>query len=60
MSYFQIAWQWLTSAQQWHGGDGIPVRLAQHLEYTGIALGIAVAIARPTLAVRCRPSACWC
>ena len=47
MSYFQIAWQWLTSAQQWHGGDGIPVRLAQHLAYTGIALGIAVLIALP-------------
>lgn len=47
MSYFQIAWQWLTSAQQWHGGSGIPERLVQHLEYTGIALAIAVAIALP-------------
>jgi len=47
MSYFSIAWQWLTSDQQWHGGDGIPVRLAQHLQYTGIALGIAVIIALP-------------
>ena len=47
MSYFQIAWQWLTSAQQWQGPDGIPVRLAQHLVYTGIALGIAVIIALP-------------
>ena len=47
MSYFQIAWQWLTSAQQWQGPDGIPVRLGQHLVYTGIALGIAVIIALP-------------
>ena len=47
MSYFSIAWQWLISAQQWHGPDGIPVRLAQHLAYTGIALGIAVVIALP-------------
>jgi osmoprotectant transport system permease protein len=47
VSYFSIAWQWLTSDQQWHGGDGIPVRLAQHLQYTGIALGIAVIIALP-------------
>ena len=47
MSYFQIAWQWLTSAQQWHGSDGIPVRLVQHLQYTGIALGIALLIALP-------------
>jgi osmoprotectant transport system permease protein len=48
MSYFNIAWQWLISAQNWHGSDGIPERLAQHLAYTGIALAIAVAIALPT------------
>ena len=48
MSYFSIAWQWLISAQNWHGSDGIPERLLQHLEYTGIALAIAVAIALPT------------
>ncbi len=47
MSYFNIAWQWLTSAQQWHGSDSIPVRLLQHLEFTGIALGIAILIALP-------------
>jgi osmoprotectant transport system permease protein len=47
MSYFQIAWQWLTSAQQWHGSNGIPERLVQHLEYTGIALAIAAVIALP-------------
>ena len=47
MSYFNIAWQWLTSAQNWHGSDGIPERLAQHLEYTGIALAIAFIIAVP-------------
>ena len=47
MSYFSIAWQWLISAQNWHGSDGIPERLAQHLEYTGIALAIALVIAVP-------------
>ena len=47
MSYFQIAWQWLTAAQQWHGSSGIPDRLVQHLEYTGIALAIAAVIALP-------------
>ena len=47
MSYFNIAWQWLISAQNWHGANGIPERLAQHLEYTGIALGIAFVIAVP-------------
>jgi osmoprotectant transport system permease protein len=47
MSYFNIAWQWLISAQNWHGSNGIPERLVQHLEYTGIALGIAFVIAVP-------------
>jgi osmoprotectant transport system permease protein len=47
MSYFQIAWQWLTAPQQWHGSSGIPERLVQHLEYTGIALAIAAVIALP-------------
>jgi osmoprotectant transport system permease protein len=47
VSYFQIAWQWLTAAQQWQGSGGIPDRLVQHLEYTGIALAIAAVIALP-------------
>ena len=47
MSYFQIVWQWLTAVQQWHGSNGIPDRLVQHLEYTGIALAIATVIALP-------------
>lgn len=47
MSYFSDAWQWLISSQNWHGGNGIPERLAQHLEYTGIALAIALVIAIP-------------
>ena len=47
MSYFNIAWQWLISAQNWHGSDGIPERLLQHLEYTGLALAIAFVIAVP-------------
>jgi osmoprotectant transport system permease protein len=47
MSYFQVAWQWLTASQQWHGSSGIPDRLVQHLEYTGIALAIAAVIALP-------------
>ena len=47
MSYFSDAWQWLISSQNWHGADGIPERLAQHLEYTAIALAIALVIAVP-------------
>jgi osmoprotectant transport system permease protein len=44
---FQSAWAWLTQAQQWQGSDGIPARLLQHLEYTGIALALAALIALP-------------
>jgi osmoprotectant transport system permease protein len=44
---FQSAWAWLTQAQQWQGSDGIPARLIQHLEYTGIALVLAALIALP-------------
>ncbi len=47
MSYFNYAWEWLTSSQNWHGSDGIPERLLQHLEYTAIALAIALVIAVP-------------
>jgi len=47
MSYFNYAWQWLTSSANWQGSNGIPERLVQHLEYTGIALAIAFVIAVP-------------
>jgi len=44
---FQSAWAWLTQPQQWLGPDGIPARLVQHLEYTGIAVAVAALIALP-------------
>ena len=47
MSYFSTAWDWLISSQNWQGSNGIPERLAQHLEYTGLALIIALVIAIP-------------
>ena len=47
MSYFSTAWDWLVSSQNWHGSNGIPERLLQHLEYTGLALAIALVIAIP-------------
>ncbi len=47
MNAFRSAWAWLTQAQQWHGADGIPARLVQHLEYTALALVIATLIALP-------------
>jgi osmoprotectant transport system permease protein len=47
MSYFRFAWDWLKTPAQWHGPDGIPIRLLQHLGYTGEALLIAAIIALP-------------
>jgi len=47
MSFVRFAWSWLTSAQQWHGPDSIPVRVAQHLGYAGLSLLVAAAIAVP-------------
>jgi osmoprotectant transport system permease protein len=47
MSFLRFAWAWLTSAQNWQGQDGIPLRIVQHLGYSGLALLIAAAIALP-------------
>jgi osmoprotectant transport system permease protein len=47
MSYFSFAWNWLNSASQWQGANGIPIRLLQHLAYTGLALLVAALIALP-------------
>ena len=47
MNFLHFAWVWLTRAQQWQGSDGIPARLIEHLEYTGLALVIAALIALP-------------
>lgn len=47
MTFIRFAWAWLTASQQWHGGDSIPLRVLQHLGYSGLALLIAVAIALP-------------
>jgi osmoprotectant transport system permease protein len=38
---------WLTDPENWSGSNGIPVRLAEHLAYTGLVMVIALAIAVP-------------
>jgi osmoprotectant transport system permease protein len=38
---------WLTDPAHWSGTAGIPVRLAEHLYYSGLALLVAVVIALP-------------
>jgi osmoprotectant transport system permease protein len=40
-------WSWLTTAAHWSGPSGIWVRTGEHLEYTGIAVAIALVIALP-------------
>ena len=38
---------WLADPDNWSGSTGIPVRLAEHLQYTGLVMLIATAIAVP-------------
>jgi osmoprotectant transport system permease protein len=47
VGYLHFAWSWLSSSAQWHGSDGIPVRVLQHLGYTGLSLLVAAVIAVP-------------
>jgi osmoprotectant transport system permease protein len=45
--FFSNAWDWLRSPAQWHGADGIPLRILEHLGYTGLSLLVAALIALP-------------
>ena len=47
MSFFSFAWDWLKQPQQWHGSEGIPIRILEQLYFTGVALIIAALIAVP-------------
>jgi len=47
MSLWAQLWHWLTTSANWQGGTGIPTRLAEHLEYTGLTMLIAMVIAVP-------------
>jgi osmoprotectant transport system permease protein len=47
VSFLTYAWNWLKAPQQWHGHDGIPIRVLEHLGYSGLALLIATLIAMP-------------
>lgn len=40
-------WQWFTDPANWTGPDGIPVRTAQHLMISFVAMAIAMVIALP-------------
>ncbi|WP_412542637.1 ABC transporter permease [Longispora sp. K20-0274] len=47
MSILIDAWHWFLQSAQWHGPDGIPVRLGEHIYYTLLSLLIAAAVAIP-------------
>jgi osmoprotectant transport system permease protein len=47
MSFLTFAGNWLKSPAQWHGSDGIPIRLLEHLGYSGLSLLVAALIALP-------------
>ncbi|KAA0941273.1 ABC transporter permease [Streptomyces apricus] len=44
VNQIQLVGDWLTSSEQWHGDDGIPHRLAEHLTYSGLSLLCATVI----------------
>ena len=44
---FADTFAWLGEPEHWSGSMGIPVRLAEHLQYTGLVVLIAAAIAVP-------------
>lgn len=47
MSAFGQGMTWLGDGAHWHGDDGFPHRIVQHLGYTGLTVVIASAIAIP-------------
>jgi osmoprotectant transport system permease protein len=47
MSFLSYAWDWLKQPQQWHGSEGIPIRILEQLGYTALSLVIAALIAIP-------------
>ncbi|HWC83479.1 MAG TPA: ABC transporter permease [Pseudonocardiaceae bacterium] len=51
MNWFSAIGDFLSSSANWSGGDGIPIRLLQHLEYTALALVFAMLIGLPVGAV---------
>lgn len=47
MNWFTAVGAWLTDPANWSGPAGIPTRVGEHLEYSGIALGFAMLIGLP-------------
>ena len=58
--FFSAVWDFLTTSANWHGAGGIPQRTLDHLEYSGIALAIAILIGLPVeLLIVTPPCTSW-
>ena len=44
LNQLELVGDWLTSSKQWHGAEGIPQRLLEHLTYSGLSLLFAALI----------------
>lgn len=47
MSFLASVLEWFADPAHWRGDDGIPTRLWEHVQLSGLAVGIAAAIALP-------------
>ncbi|GHH70981.1 ABC transporter permease [Streptomyces sulfonofaciens] len=47
MNVFHFVQAFFSDGAHWHGYDGIPRRMVEHLQYSAAALGVAAAIALP-------------
>jgi osmoprotectant transport system permease protein len=47
MSFLGEVARWFADPAHWEGSHGIPVRILEHLEYSGLAIAVALVIALP-------------
>lgn len=47
MSFLGSVIEWFADPAHWQGSDGIPVRVFEHLQLTGLSVAVAAAIALP-------------
>src|SRR5439155_20608818 len=47
MSVLELVWQWFRDPAHWHGPDGIPTRLVEHLQLSGESVLLGALIALP-------------
>jgi osmoprotectant transport system permease protein len=47
MSFFASVWQWFLDPAHWHGDNGVPTRIGEHLHLSAESLAVAALIALP-------------